>query len=359
MDDTARHLSLNVDSVAKALAEWTVSHHAETDPTLAGRYGAAWRRSWVDDVQHRIRHLAQSVAVRRPDVFAYTVAWSRAANGARDMPDDDLVASLGSLREIVASELPTATAEAALEHIDHAIANVGDPPALPAPGVRAADSPRRALVLTYLEHLLSGRRREAEQLILDHAAGGAAIAELYRDVLQPALVEIGTMWHLNEITIADEHFATAVTESVMSMLRTQYRREDSRGRTMIATTVSGELHALPVRIVADLFELDGWSAIYLGPNTPAEEIMRMVVDHGADLVALSTMSYLNLRTMADVVDVVHGLEGRPHVIVGGIPFQAIPDLWQEIGADGGAATAEEAVRVGNRLIGVSENGAGG
>ena len=89
------------------------------------------------------------------------------------------------------------------------------------------------------------------------------------------------------------------------------------------------------------------------------QIMRMVVDHGADLVALSTMSYLNLRTMADVVDVVHGLEGRPHVIVGGIPFQAIPDLWQEIGADGGAATAEEAVRVGNRLIGVSENGAGG
>ena len=43
MNAEAKQASLVIDSVAKAVANWTVGQHAEANPQLPSRYGAAWR----------------------------------------------------------------------------------------------------------------------------------------------------------------------------------------------------------------------------------------------------------------------------------------------------------------------------
>jgi methanogenic corrinoid protein MtbC1 len=351
MDDSARQLSLSLDAVAKALAEWTVARHAQVDPSLAQRYGDRWRRSWVTEVQTRVRYLAQAIVVRRPKLFAETAAWSGSAFAARNGGARDVEASLRCLREVIAAELPEAAARVALEHVDAGLERLKGPILPPADRLEPG-RPHGELALRYLEAILAGRRNDAVRLILDAVESGTSVPEIYSEVLQPAQVEIGCMWHQDEISVADEHFATATTDMVMSMLRPHLTPAPARGRRIVATAVGGDLHALGVRMVADYFEMDGWESIYLGANTPDEDVIRSLSDHHADLLAVSVTSMLHLRDVGELIRVVrdNSTSSSVKIIVGGAPFGLDPDLWQELGADGWAPSAEAAVSVGNRLL---------
>ena len=351
MEESARKLSLSFDAVSKALAEWTVARHAETDPTVAQRYGDGWRKSWVADVQTRIRYLAQAIAVRRPKLFAETVAWSMSAFAARQIGVQDVATSLGCLREVVESEMPEAASSVAVGCIDEALQRLQatDPPSSDR---LEPKQPHGELTLKYLEAILAGRRNDAVQLIVNAAESGMSVSEVYSKVIQPAQAEIGRMWHLNEISVAEEHAATATAELAMSLLRPHWQAAPARGRRVVATAVTGELHALGVRMVAEHFEMDGWDAVYLGANTPHEDVIRSLSDHGADVLAVSATSLLHLRDLGDLVGAVRdaGETAAVKVLVGGAPFNLDPDLWAELGADGWAPSAEAAVGVGNGLL---------
>ncbi len=351
MDESARQLSLSLDGVAKALAEWTVTRHHELDESLSQRYGAGWRKSWVADVENRLLHLAQAIAVQRPSIFAHTVSWSGSALAARDAGNEDLATSLRCLRDVLQSELPETAGRRALEYVDHALKVLGRPPDADV-GRLDPSSPHGRLALEYLEAVLDGRRHDAVALMVNAVESGLSTTELYGNVLQPAQIEIGRMWHRGEINVADEHFATAVSEHVMSVLGHRFDSTTRRDRRVVATAVRGDLHSLGVRMVAEFFEMDGWQVIYLGANMPGDDVIAALVDHKADLLAVSATSFLNLRALGDLID---SVRRRPDldsvkVIVGGAPFKLLPDLWKELGADGTAASGGEAVDVANRLL---------
>lgn len=350
MNEAARGSSLIIDSVARALAEWTVTSHHETDRTLAQRYGPTWRTDWVADVQQRLHHLAQAVAVRRPAVFVETVSWAGTAFAARDVAPEDLSQSLACMRQVAAAELPEPVGATAADYIDQAIGGLG--------GARAANGhidaahPLGELMLKYLESLLEGRRAQAGSLVLGAADGGTDIRDLYMSVLQAAQVEIGRMWHRGEISVADEHFATATTEHVMSLLSARSPDRPSRNRRVVASAVAGDLHCLGVRMVAEFFEMDGWDVIYLGADMPAADVIGAVAGHRAHVLALSATSFLGLRGLGELIDAVRRAAdvGAPKVIVGGAPFRLVPDLHEELGADATAPSAPEAVALANRLL---------
>ncbi|MCA9296270.1 MAG: cobalamin-dependent protein, partial [Phycisphaerales bacterium] len=214
------------------------------------------------------------------------------------------------------------------------------------------ESPTGLMTLRYLEALLDGDQHSAEALILGAADAGMPIETLYEDVLRIAQREIGLMWHHNEITVADEHFATATTDIILSRLRKYFPPFTPRGRLLVATTVGGDLHALGVRMVADFFEMDGWNVYYLGANTPREDIIDITRHRDADLLALSAASVLHVRELAEVIDAIrqHDELDGVRILVGGPVFSLVPDLWRQLGADGSARTGAEAVDIGNRLF---------
>ena len=90
-----------------------------------------------------------------------------------------------------------------------------------------AATPEEKLATEYLVAILEGDRRKAGRLILQAANEGRSISDLYFLVLQPAQEELGRMWVLDEINVAEEHFATATTRMVMAQL--QARATCSRG----------------------------------------------------------------------------------------------------------------------------------
>jgi methanogenic corrinoid protein MtbC1 len=350
MNETARQLSITLDAVAGAVAEWTVSRHAEIDPALPERYGERWRREWVDDTRVRVLQLSQSIAVREPLLFVDAAAWARGAYKARSMPADDLDANLRSLRDVLESDVPEPVREPAVEYVTRAVDDGGMSSFEHGPRI-GPNEPFGTEVLRYLEAVATGNRRDAEQIVLDLVDSGVSVQDVYTFILTPAQTEVGRMWHREEITIAEEHLATRATEGVMGALRARFARAQTNDRTVLTTTVGGDLHGVGVQMIADFFEMDGWRSLNLGANMPIRDLRQVLSAHDVDLLAISASSSMHVRSIGEVIDQLR----RPptegvKVIVGGYPFNVAPELWRELGADGSAPSAVEAVALGNRIV---------
>lgn len=205
----------------------------------------------------------------------------------------------------------------------------------------------------YLVSLLASRRNAAMKTVLDAIDSGASLESIYLNIIQPAQRELGRRWQAGEISVAQEHYCTAATQFVMSQLQPYFSKDNSSGNTLVAICVGDELHEVGLRIVADLFEVNGWNSVYLGANTPAKCVAEILVSSGAQVLAVSATMTQHLFSVADVIGVV-----RSHpdcqgvkILVGGYPFNVDPFLWKRVGADGYAIDAPKAILVANRLVG--------
>ncbi len=210
----------------------------------------------------------------------------------------------------------------------------------------------RALSSRFLELLLDARRAEATELILGIVEDGKiSIPELYLQVFEPVLREVGQLWQDREISIAQEHFISATTQFIMSRLYPKIFSAEPRGRWMIAACAGPEMHEIGLRMVADFFEFGGWDTYYVGANLPIEAVLTAAAERQADLLALSaTMP----RHVADVREIIQRLRSddalrSTTVLVGGGAFCVEPDLWRSIGADGFTSDAASAVTLAEQL----------
>jgi methylmalonyl-CoA mutase cobalamin-binding domain/chain len=211
---------------------------------------------------------------------------------------------------------------------------------------------RRDSAQQYLDALLRGQRRIASQLVLDSVEQGTNIRDVYLHVFQRSQYEIGRLWQMNRITVAQEHYCTAATQLITSQLYPHLFSTDRIGRRLVATCVGDELHELGVRMVADFFEMEGWDTYYVGANAPIQSIVQVVAEHETDVLGISATMTFHLRDVASLIAQVRKAHtGRDvTILVGGYPFNVAPDLWRELGADGHARDAEEAVGLANQLL---------
>jgi methanogenic corrinoid protein MtbC1 len=198
----------------------------------------------------------------------------------------------------------------------------------------------------YLEALLARDVGAARRAIDAALEAGVPAAEIYLDVLQPALYEIGRSWAVGDFSVADEHSATALTLSVLGMLGPRMRTAPKDGRLAVVTGSPEERHALGVQMVSDFLEGDGWEVLNLGPSTPARDLARMADMERPDVVALSTSTPAGLPGAAEAVQALLALEERPLVVLGG-------QLWHgRARADAGTLGADLVVDDPRELVAV-------
>jgi methanogenic corrinoid protein MtbC1 len=70
----------------------------------------------------------------------------------------------------------------------------------------------------FLQAILAGQRAAAVQVAREALRDGTSLQSLYLDVFQPALYEVGARWEANQLTVAQEHIATAITQFVMAQI---------------------------------------------------------------------------------------------------------------------------------------------
>lgn len=295
-------------------------------------------------VQVHLDYLGESLAMVQPTLFTDYVEWARV--GAADLGH-----TLECLAEALQANLSESVADPARTYVKAGLEQLALSPRKVETFLRP-DQPLADLAGGYWTNLLAGERQAASRLIMEAVAGGVSVEEVYLQVFQPCQHELGRLWHLNQISVAQEHYCTAATQLIMSQLYPYLFAGERIGRTLVATCIAGDLHEVGVRFVADMFELKGWDTFYLGANTPLDGIVQSVREHKADVLAISVTYTPNLRQVKDLIG---RLRAEPDcselkILVGGLPFNVAPSMWREIGADGWAQDAVAAVELANRLI---------
>jgi methanogenic corrinoid protein MtbC1 len=135
------------------------------------------------------------------------------------------------------------------------------------------------------------------------------------------MYEVGELWERHEISVAVEHLATAITESLLSLVYPAVFSAPHTNRSAVIACVANEYHQIGGKMVADLFELNGWHGYFLGANMPLEDLMRMIDDKQPELIGLSLAVYSNLPSLLQVLDAVTATYPDLRVLVGGQAFR--------------------------------------
>ena len=203
----------------------------------------------------------------------------------------------------------------------------------------------------YLEAILSGRRQDAVEAALGALERGMDVRDVYVDVLQDSLYEVGRLWQAGRISVATEHLATAITQLVVARLYEKLpRSEAARGRVVL-TGVEGELHQVGGNMIADALEADGWDVRFLGTDVPGADVLDAIAAHRADLFGISCTLRQNVPKVSALVDAVRSRFGasRPRILVGGGAFRAPGGGPLDVGADAWAPDMREAIAVARSL----------
>ncbi len=135
-------------------------------------------------------------------------------------------------------------------------------------------------------------------------------------IISPFLEQIGVAWACHEVSVAQEHLASAVVRDVLGwMLQTATRREDAP--TLVATTVADELHEFGAMMAAIVAAVEGWRVIYLGPNLPAAEIARTAKAAEAQAVVLSVVNPQPTRPLRDELTALRRALGKRTTVIAG------------------------------------------
>jgi MerR family transcriptional regulator, light-induced transcriptional regulator len=192
----------------------------------------------------------------------------------------------------------------------------------------------RAAADAYRIALLERDEPRARAVVEDLAGRGARMVDIYTSVLAPALQEIGELWSLEQLTVADEHYATELTVRLLGVLAPDRRLVPTRGRLAVVTATPDELHAIGAQMFADLLQRAGWEVIALGAAAPADALAQLVADECPDVVALSTATVGRLPGAEEAVGLLHRLRPRPLIVVGGSLYRGpVVELARAWGAD--------------------------
>lgn len=339
----------------EALAQKAYDRYGELYPEVYRQYSDYQKARTREDFGYFVMYMRESLAIDDPAIFLDFVAWTQVLLTSLHLPQDCMATGLVAFRDVLNNELTEETGAKAGGYIDKALAMLATTPS-EIPSFIRDDNPLAEPARACLSALLSTDREGARVLIMELVKNGVPVRDIYLNIFQPLLRETGRLWQTHKASVAQEHYVTGATQLFIALLYDQLmsesRKQKRKGKSLVAACVSDELHEVGIRMVADFFEMDGWNTAYIGANTPTGSVVAMAKERHADAIAISsTMSFHIPR----VHELIRAIRADPEtagacIVIGGFPFNIVPDLWKRIGADCCAHSADEAVKVVNRLV---------
>lgn len=195
--------------------------------------------------------------------------------------------------------------------------------------------------LALMSALVDGDLPAAYALTMRLLDDGTPFETIVERVLAPIQADLGRRWADGDISIADEHAATAVVEDLVTMLASGLA--PTTGRSVVVVCPEGDDHTLPGRVVSLLLGLQGVTARFLGGSLPARDLGAYLETTAPFAVALSCSVPSALVGALRSIEVAHA-HGIP-VVVGGRAFGHDPTRSLRVGADAWAADAPAAHRI--------------
>lgn len=276
--------------------------------------------------------------------------WLDSVLVARAIPTDHLALSLNWLAEFFVEHMPAAdgavVSAALLAARSEFLRGVNSSLAQPIPPEAWPE------VDNFEASLLAGDQRLALEIVNRCLDNGRGLIEIEQHIIQVALYRIGEKWQANLVTVAQEHLATAIVESVMTIALLRTPPPISNGKKVLLACVEENNHAVGLRMVADAFRLGGWEVRYLGANVPSRSLVQQVSDWKPHLIGLSVSFPQQLHAVRAVITQLSELLGdaRPPVVVGGLAINRFDKLAGLVGADSTSSDAPAALANADLLV---------
>lgn len=172
----------------------------------------------------------------------------------------------------------------------------------------------------YLNALLQYNKKEASYFVHELLQKNMPIIDLYELVIKKALYEIGILWERNKISVAAEHLASAITESIMNEVYLSIVQDNINSKKVVISCVENEYHQIGAKMTADVFEMLGWNAFFLGANTPTPELIKFAKTTKPDLIAISIAIYSHFPYLEKMIQEFRKNSFICPIIVGGQAF---------------------------------------
>lgn len=199
--------------------------------------------------------------------------------------------------------------------------------------------------------LIDGDMPRATSLTRAAVKGGTPAIEVLNKGLLPGMKVVGERFRSGEFFLPEVLLAGEAMKAAMAELRPALQREGARSRGKVAIgTVKDDIHDIGKNLVIMMLQGNGWEVSDLGIDVPTEEFVSVVRERELDILGLSALLTTTMPRLKEILDALEaaGLRNKVKIMVGGVPVtQAYAD---EIGADGYAANAVEAVDKADRLV---------
>ncbi|MCX7903394.1 MAG: cobalamin-dependent protein [Caloramator sp.] len=331
----------------REFAEKILNMQYKFQPELKEKYTKVQHEKCLNDIVYHLSYLAESIYLDNADLFIDYSLWAKILLQNIKIPTEHLIINFECIKEFLKDVFNQDEASTIIDYISSGI-NILKSPIQSTESYIKPDNPYFEIASKYLNLLLNAERAKASEYIMKLANSNINIKDIYILIFEPSLKEIGRLWQINKITVAQEHYFTASTQLIMSQLYNKIFTTEKIGLKFVGVCIDEELHEVGIRMVSDILEIDGWDTYYLGANVPKSDIVKFLLSQKPHAVGISSTMTYNLHKVADIIEEIknHDELKDVKILVGGYAFNINKNLYQKIGAD---YYAENAVKTSEIL----------
>lgn len=172
----------------------------------------------------------------------------------------------------------------------------------------------------FLSYLLKGDRVACMDVVNQLLDATVSVEDIYEYVIRKSLYEVGDLWEAGKITVASEHLASSIAESVLNELYLKVLTDVKIEKKAVIGCVPNEYHQIRVKMVSDMFEKNGWTVFFLGANVPVSDFIDFARGINADVVGISMSLYSHLPDLLKMLNALQSEFPETPILVGGQAF---------------------------------------
>ena len=201
--------------------------------------------------------------------------------------------------------------------------------------------------------VIAGLPDKARDLANEALRAGIDPLSAIEQGFKPGMDVIGEGFAKGELFIPDLMMSGEAMKAAIATLEPELMKRKQQRRVLgkvVIGTVQGDIHEIGKTLVATMLAANGFEVHDLGVDVSPQRFVDAVRKVNADVVGLSALLTTTILNQEAVILNLKeaGLREQVKVIIGGVP--ASPEWAEEIGADGYAENATEAVEVVKRLV---------
>ncbi len=112
--------------------------------------------------------------------------------------------------------------------------------------------------------------------------------EIYDEVVNKVLHQIGDAWEEKQISVTEEHFASQSILDSITRLQSMISLPDKKLGVVMCMNLSNEMHSIVLKMVDHILEYKGFKVLYSGQLTPVIKLSNIFEDYSPKSIYISS-----------------------------------------------------------------------